>query len=403
MPDHDRSSVTTTLAAAIAATMVVALPTLLVGGMAVLIQRDLGFGERQLGVAIAASFAAGALVAAPAGRLVERIGPRRTTWLGLASATAALLGIGLVAGSGSSLVAFLALAGIGVTTVQLGVNVLLARRVPAGQQGIAFGAKQAAVPAASLVAGLALPVIGLTLGWRPAFLLAALAVPLVAWAIPDAAAPSPAAQPRDRRDARLGALVLLAVGVMLASAGGNSIPAFLVASSVDRGLEPAHAGLVLAFGSGVGVVVRVAGGWVGDRLGRGSLLLVSGLIAIGIGGYLGLALATHPVLIAGSAALAFGGGWGWAGLILLAVSRSSPNATGRAMGIVQIGPMTGAVVGPLLFGVLAEEVGFGAGWTALAVMGAAGVVTILASRRLLLRDRAATTPAAGSTESSPSG
>ncbi len=68
-----------TMTVAIAATTVVALPALLVGGLAILIQRDLRFGEAELGGAIAASFAAAALVAVPAGRLAERLGPKQTT------------------------------------------------------------------------------------------------------------------------------------------------------------------------------------------------------------------------------------------------------------------------------------------------------------------------------------
>jgi len=373
------------LAVGIAATTVVALPTLLVGGLAVLIQRDLDFGEQQLGTAIAASFAAGALVAVPAGRMAERIGPRRTAWLGLACALASLLGIGLIARAWETLVIFLVFAGIAVTTVQLGVNVLLARAVPPRRQGLAFGVKQAAVPLASLLAGLALPVIGLTLGWQAAFVLGAVLVPVVMWVVPDAHGRRREAGDRPASGAPTPALILLLIGVALASAGGNSTPAFIVPSAVDRGLEPSAAGLVLAIGSFVGIIVRGGAGWVADRLGRGSLLLVVALIGVGAVGFVGLAYAEHPILIVAFTALAFGGGWGWGGLILLALTRTNPDAPGRAMGIVQIGPMTGAVVGPLVFGTLAEHVAFAAAWMAMAGLAVLGLVTILISRRLLLK------------------
>ncbi len=377
-----------TIAVGIGATTVVALPTLLVGGMAVLIQRQLDFGEAALGTAIAGSFAAAAVVAPFAGRLAERLGPRRTTWVGLGCGGVSLLGIGLVVDSWPLLVLFLVVAGVGVTIVQLGVNVLLARGIPRRRQGLAFGAKQAAVPLAALLAGLALPVIGLTFGWQMAFVLAAVLVPLVAWRMPDA----PRGRGRSRGsadgDAPLSSLVLLAVGVALASAGGNSAPAFIVPSTVDRGLTPAHAGLVLAGGSLVGIAVRVAGGWLGDRLGRGSLLVVATFIAIGAIGFTGLAVVEHPVLIVVFTAFAFGGGWGWGGLVLLALSRTNPGAPGRAMGIVQVGPMSGAVIGPVIFGTLAEHVAFGAAWLAMALLALIGIATILVSRRKLLRSRA---------------
>lgn len=381
-----RTGFNTTIAAGIAATTVVALPTLLVGGLAVIIQDELTFGETELGIAIATAFAAAALAAAPAGRLAEQIGPRRTTWLGLACAAISMLGIGLVADGWIQLVIFLAVAGIGITTVQLGVNVLLARGVPARHQGVAFGTKQAAVPLASLLAGLALPFIGLTLGWKAAFVMGAMLAPFVAWRMPDAPSSRPSST-EGGGDAPLGALVLLAVGVGLASAGGNSTPAFIVPSLVDAGLGPGHAGLILAEGSVVGIVVRVLGGWISDRLGRGSLLIVMALIGAGLVGFIGLAVSDHPVLVVIFTALAFGGGWGWGGLIPLAVARTNPDAPGRAMGIVQVGPMSGAVVGPVLFGALAEQVTFGAAWSAMALLAALGIMTIMLSRRRLLRSR----------------
>lgn len=376
------------LAAGIAATTVAALPTLLVGGLGILIREELGFGEAQLGAAVAASFASAAIVAAPAGRIAERLGPRLTTRIGLACGLGSMVGIALLTTSWAALVLFLALAGIGITTVQLGINVLLARSVPGPRQGVAFGAKQAAVPFASLLAGVAVPAVGLTLGWRAAFLLAAMLVPLVAWRMTDARRPE-GRTAVGGGDAPSGPLILLAVGVALASAGGNATPVFVVPSAVANGLAPGPAGLVLAGGSLVGIAVRVMGGWLGDRLGRGSLLLVVTLVAAGAVGYLGLAASDHPVLIALSTALAFGGGWGWGGLILLALSRTNPNAPGRAMGLVQVGPMAGAVLGPLTFGVLAEQVAYAAAWATMAVLAVAGATTIAVSRSWLVRTRAA--------------
>lgn len=377
-----------TLAVGIAATTVAALPTLLVGGLGILIREELRFGEAQLGAAVAASFASAAIVAAPAGRIAERLGPRLTTRIGLACGLGSMVGIALLTTSWAALVFFLALAGIGITTVQLGINVLLARRVPGQRQGVAFGAKQAAVPFASLLAGVAVPAVGLTLGWRAAFLLAAMLVPVVAWRMTDARRPEPLTASQ-AGDAPSGPLILLAVGVALASAGGNATPVFVVPSAVASGIAPGPAGLVLAGGSLVGIAVRVMGGWLGDRLGRGSLLLVVTLVAAGAVGYLGLATSEHPVLIALSTALAFGGGWGWGGLILLALSRTNPNAPGRAMGLVQVGPMAGAVLGPLTFGVLAQQVAYSAAWAAMAVLAVAGATTIAVSRSWLVRTRAA--------------
>ena len=371
----------------ISATTIAALPTLLVGGLAVLMQRDLRFGASELGAGIATAFFVAAVAAVPAGRLADRLGPKLTTSIGLGFALVALLGLGTVVRDWIQLAVCLSFAGAGITTVQLGVNVLLARRIPPGQQGLAFGIKQAAVPMASLIAGLSLPLIGLTIGWRAAFLLAAACIPIVMWLVPDARADRPAGAMHEAAGVALRPLLLLGVGLALASAGGNSTPAFIVSSGVDRGLSPAGAGLVLAGGSVVGITVRVMAGWLGDHLGRGSLLLVAALVSIGAVGYAGLSQADDPALIALFAALAFGGGWGWGGLTLLALSRISPGAPGRAMGIVQIGPMSGAVLGPLVFGGLAEQVSFAAAWSTMALLAVLGVATIMISRPLLLRHR----------------
>jgi MFS family permease len=380
-------SVVRTVGVTAAVLTVSALPVLLVGGLAVLIQEDLAFGEAQLGIAVAAYFASGALAAAPAGRLAERLGPRSTAWLGLACAVGSLLGIALVARSWAALVLLLALGGIGSMLALLGVSVLLVRGVAARRQGVAFGVTQAALPLAAMLAGLSVPAIALTLGWRSAFILGVVIAPLAAAAMPAGDARLSGDGRSRARDTSVGALILLAIGMGLASAGGNSSAAFIVASSVDRGFSPAHAGLVLAAGSFVGVAVRVVAGWLADRLDRWSLLLVAMLLAVGAAGYVGLAFSQHPALIVVSATLAFGGGWGWPGLVVLAVSRANPAAPGTAMGIVFVGGMSGAVVGPLTFGALAENVGFSASWLLLAAMALVGVGMILLSRQRILRAR----------------
>jgi len=369
---------------AIATSSVAVLPVPLLGGLAILLQDDLGFGEAQLGIVIAAFFAAAAVSAAPAGRLSEVLGPRRVAWVGLGCIAVSLLGIAWVAQSWVWLGAFLALAGIGHATAILAVGVLLTRAVTERRHGLAFGLAQAAAPLAALLAGLALPVIGLTVGWRIAFMAAALLSLVVAALLPPASVRHGQRVIQTAQDAPLSALLPLAAGMALASACANSSTVFLVSSIVDRGIPPAGAGLILALASLVGLIVRVVGGWLGDTLRHGSLTLITCLLAAGAAGYLGLAHEQDPALVAASAMLALGGGWGWPGLMLLAVSRSNPAAPGAAMGVVTLGGLSGAVVGPPVFGAIAEQVAFGSAWIALAVLAAAAIVLILVSRRRIL-------------------
>src|SRR5690606_412358 len=66
------------------------------------------------------------------------------------------------------------LGGVCNATAQLGANVFIAQFLPVHRQGIGFAVKQSAMPGASLAAGLSLPAIALTLGWRWAFAAGAL-------------------------------------------------------------------------------------------------------------------------------------------------------------------------------------------------------------------------------------
>ncbi len=71
------------------------------------------------------------------------------------------------------LVTLLALSAAANALGQLASNAALAEHVPAHRQGLSFGVKQAAVPVATLLAGVAVPTVALTAGWRWAFVVAA--------------------------------------------------------------------------------------------------------------------------------------------------------------------------------------------------------------------------------------
>jgi MFS family permease len=146
-------------------TVLASLPVFLLGGLAVLVRDDLGFTEVQLGLAASTFFSVAALTAVPAGRVAARTGAWAATVLGAATSAAALLAVS-AARSYAVLLLALAVAGVANALAQLGTNGMLADVVPKHRQGLAFGIKQAAIPAATLVAGFSLPLVGLTLGWR---------------------------------------------------------------------------------------------------------------------------------------------------------------------------------------------------------------------------------------------
>ena len=363
------------------------LPAFLTGGLAVQMREEFGFGVAALGLAVAAFFVCSSLVSAVMGRLVERIGSRQGMRLSAIGSAATLLGIALLAESWAGLVACLVLGGLANAVSHPATHLSLAREVPACRQGLSFGVKQAAIPAATLLAGLAVPGIAVTLGWRWAFAGGAALALAVASLVPEASGSTPRRRERTReKDARVAPLLLLALGIGLGSTAATPLGAFIVGSSVAAGLRVETAGLLLALGSAVNIVVRVLFGHLADGMSGGRLRLVAAMLGIGVAGFALLATGESGLIVPG-ALLAFGAGWGWPGLFNFAVVKTSPGAPAAATGITQTGASGGAALGPLVFGLVAEVTSYDVAWLGSGAMALAALVAILAGRRMLLRDR----------------
>ena len=365
------------------------LPGFLMGGLAVQIRGELGFGEGALGFAVAVFFAASALGSVISGRVVERVGSSLGMRLAALVSAAALLAVSTLAGSLWGLVACLVLGGLGNAISHPATHLLLAREVPQGRQGLAFGIKQAAIPAATLLAGLSVPTIAVTVGWRWAFAGGAALALCVALLVPKRTEEGIRLVKEARAgDVPLAPLVLLALGIGLGSAAANPLGAFVVESAVATGIEVGRAGLLLALGSAVGICVRIVFGHLADKLNSGRLRLVAGMLAVGTVGFVLLASGAPSLLVAG-VVIAFAAGWGWPGLFNFAIVRSNPRAPAAATGITQTGASGGAAAGPLAFGYIVEETSFGTAWMCSGVTALVAAAAILLGRSMLLRGRAA--------------
>ena len=363
------------------------LPAFLTGGLAVQIRGELGFGAGALGLAVAVFFGVSSVSSALAGRVAERVGSHVAMRFSSLIGVLSLLAVATIAGSWWGLVACLVLGGMGNAIAQPSTNLMLAREVPGGHQGLAFGVKQAAIPVATLLAGLAVPVLAVTVGWRWAFAGAALLALLVSVLVPKGGdGGSGSAKQARAGDAPLAPLVVLAVGIGLGSTAATPLGAFVVESAVNTGVEVGTAGLLLALGSGVGIVVRVVAGHLADRMESGRLRLVAGMLVLGTAGFVMLASGAPGLLVVG-VILAFGAGWGWPGLFNLAIVKSNPKAPAAATGITQTGASGGAALGPLLFGYAVEATSFGTAWLATGAVALLSAVTIMAGRRMLLSAR----------------
>jgi MFS family permease len=370
-------------------TTTASLPVFLVGTLAVEIRHTLHFGTSALGLAVSLYYLGAAGGSVPLSRLTERVGGVRVMRVASVVEAFLLVGIAMFASSWTGLLSLLLPCGIASAAIAPATNLFLARRAPVHRQGLAFGVKQAAVPLASLLGGLAVPAVALTLGWRWAFAIAAALACLASAVVP---APRAAIARRqhggggDREGVRTVPLVVLAAGLGLGMFAASGLAAFLVSAAVADGFGKAAAGLVAAGAGAAAVIVRIATGELADRRGGRHFPVVAAMLAAGAVGYALLALGSgtpaHWLLVPASV-LALGAGWGWNGLFNFAVVRSHRHAPARATGITQVGGRLGGVLGPLSIGFLVAHSSYTVAWAATAVAAIAGAATMLVGRHLL--------------------
>lgn len=368
---------------ALTTTIAVSIPVFLVGGLAVQIGDDLGFSPAGLGLAVSAYFGASALASVPAGALAERFGSTNVSRVAIGLASASLLAIALGARSLWSLIAILALGAAANAMGQLASNSSLAEHVPPRRQGLSFGVKQAAIPVSTLLAGVAVPAVALTLGWRWAFVLAAGLAAAALTLVPK----SKDAKRKSRGengDRATSALVVIGVAATLAAAAANALGTFLVDSAVERGIAPGPAGLALTLGGAVCVASRITGGWQADHFPTRQVGVIAGLLATGAIG-LGLLAVSGTVPLVVGVVMGFGLGWSWPGLMNFAVVRLHPQAPAAATSITQTGVYAGGCLGPLGLGAVATLAGYPAMWTVAAVAMLCASGLMLVGSRMLAR------------------
>ena len=381
------------------------LPQFLAGGLAVLMREDLSFTEAQLGLIVSAFFAASAAGSVPGGRLSERIGAYPAMGLGAVGSAGCLLGIGLLAGSWIQVMLFMLLGGAANALAQPATNLALAKGIPSHWQGLAFGIKQAANPLATLLTGAAVPAIGLTVGWRWAFVGAAAAVvPLVLVSpvpmrprtaiirVPGGSGPAQGQVLQDRRS-----LLVLAAAAVFGTGASSAMAAFFVPSAVQQGHDPGTAGLWLAFGGACGVVARMFWGWLADRREGEHLIMVSWLMGIGALGFVALSASSSSLVLAAGSALAFGAAWAYPGLFVYAIVLHNKQAPAAATGVTQTGTFLGGMLGPAVFGALVQGASYATAWYvgAGSLLMAVGLVQ-LARRSLRHRSASGATEPASS-------
>ncbi len=387
--EHVATALGGSMAAAIAVATAGVLPVFLAGALGVQLRADLNFGTQGLGLVTAVFFGTASLTSAINGRIAERIGALAAMRAGAILAACSLGAVAVGAHSLTSLLAALVIGGVANSLVQPATNLFLAQRVPTTRLGMAFGVKQSAIPAATLLGGLAVPALALTVGWRWAFVAGAAAAVVVAVLVPrdGIQVQRTRSHGRGEDDVSLRPLLLLGVGAGLGAGAAGTLGAFLVSGAVSAGFAEGTAGLLASLCSAAGLVTRLVSGARADRRGGRHLSTVALMMGTGSIGYVAIASDIPAVMVPG-AVLAFCLGWGWPGLFNLAVVKNNAGSPGAATGITQTGTYFGAVLGPVLFGVTVDATSYSIAWLGAGATSVAAAIAVRAGRRALLVDRA---------------
>ena len=383
-----RPSIRRVLVSTAVATTAGVLPAFLVGSQAVQIERDLDFGPALLGAAVAVSWAAAAATSPTMGRITEQVGGGRALRTAALLNGTVMIAIALLARNWWQLAILVAIAGVGNALTQPAANVLMARTIPPERHGIAFAVKQSAMPFGTLLGGLAVPLITLTLGWRWAFALGGALAVAAATTVPtrdafeSSAAPRPKQTHRPTLDTPLLLLAVFAAGVGLGAAVASAQTTFLVSGAVESGLGEGLAGLLLTIGSALGIASRLANGARADVRGRGHLRVVALMLLGGAAACAAFAV-SEPWSYIVATPLAFAAGWAWPGLFNLAIVRANPRAPGFATSVTQTGTYVGAGIGPLAFGLIVGHGGYGWAWLATACAAVLAATAVIAGRTRL--------------------
>jgi predicted MFS family arabinose efflux permease len=378
-PRAERSLRTTLTASGALTTSM--LPVFLLGALSEQVRDELGFDEAAVGAVVTVLFVTVGLAAAPVSRVTERIGAGLALRTGVAVSGLATAAIGALASAWWHLAVGFAIVGIALILIDTGAARAFSEGVARDRQGSAFGLKEASVPAASLLAGVALPTVGVAFGWRATFV-GAIAVAVVVLALlprrvgaaahapdrgargasrPEVPAPEAATLASSTRRVRL-----FAAGVGVGAGAATAAATFLAPAVSARGLSTAAAGATLVVASVASIAVRIGSGRWADRPGAGTVRATSVLLAVGAAGAAVLALPVPATLAVVGAVALLGGGWGWTGLAFLSVVRAHAGAPAVAAGVVLTGIGIGGAAGPPAFGALASRVSYAAAWAATA-------------------------------------
>lgn len=361
-----------------------AAPLFLLSAFAPVLEKQGLMDVGRLGLYASSFFAASAVSYPMVGRWVDGRRLKSAMLVAASWASACLALLPWAVGRPVLVAGVLVFAGIGNCLCQSSSNSALATMRASGRQGTLFGMKQSGVTAASLLAGLAVAPFARGDAWKAAFLLAAATSVVVGLALLRTrfvvGGESRNVASLGRRGSRWpkdAAMRKFALAGAAGAGGATAIGVFLPAWAVANDWSPSAAGALLAIASLGCIAARVGVGCLVDFRQAAPTVVMVRMLGVGAAGVVLVALGgSIPVILSCAVLLAFGAGWGWPGMMMLAVVRANPKTPAEATGIVQGAAAAGAVAVPPVFGAAAGGESFGAAWL--------GIATLLAGSALLL-------------------
>ena len=353
------------------------------GPLAPFIVAELGVSKAEFGAVQSAFYVVGALMATPAGVLADRFDGR---WLLLACLLAMAIPLALLSRAGTlgAVTVLAGLCGLGNGAInQVGARGVL-HWFPPQRRATAMGLRQTGNMLGAALAAAALPGLAQWLGWRSAVLavagVAAVAAVVSGALYREAPVDTGAAPGKARPGLKAVAgqflrnrpfMRLLLLGPFIAYAQ-IAMTTFFVLFLTDRQhLSAALAGSLLGGALLAAAVGRVVWGVIADRFFATTrsrcLALVMALTALAAGALAWLP-ATAPPWLAGLIGLLYGFcAMGWQGLLMVVIAESVGIAlAGTAVGLLINVAWVGFVLGPVVFGALADGPGYVAAWVSVA-------------------------------------
>ena len=326
-------------------------------------QTEIGLPASAVGIVTALIYFAATFTAISAGNLINHFGALRASQLSLVLAAA---GIAIISTANPWLVALGALViGTGYGVVTPSSSAILADRTPEKMRAFIFSLKQTGVPIGGALAGAAIPILIVGLGWKEAALIAGAACFVLAVAVQpyragvDLAphAPRPAAPVHLLEPFKLvmshPRLRELALASFSYSGMQMCMGSFLVVFLTERvGLTLGSAGAALSTAMIAGTVGRIAWGvfadnWISPRTvlaGLGAIMAIAAFVTAAITPSWPYPLLLVVSFVFGASAI------GWNGVYLAEVVRNAPQGTaGSATGASLAMTYAGVVFLPTIF------------------------------------------------------